>query len=278
MKTLITGAIVFLLWCLFARWHYVCQIKGLCGGVHNVEANIADQLDIEDDEIKLKEEDKFVYEEKEVMPELSEDNLSTIASISQLMKDDPNTNLIIQGAYTPEEKDVKPGFFENLGLARADAVRKMFVDEGIEENRISLDFTEDADALSNPIRFRTTGETKVAEYTFSNMSFSDISFASESAQFNPNRQFNLYADSVKVFLSLNPDKKIIVTGHTDDRGEEELNYRLGIRRANTVRYYLQQRGIRGTIDVASKGETSPIADNTTAEGRRKNRRVQITIQ
>lgn len=278
MRILIIGAVVFFLWIIFARWHYVCQIKGLCGLETSLVMEEQAAIEVEDDKIKLKEKDQFVYQEKEILPELSQENDDLIASLSEMMKKDKNKNLIIQGAFTSNERDVKPGFFENLGLARADAVRKRFIEQGIGEERISLDFTEDEDALSNPIRFETTEDIKAAEYTFSNMSFSDISFASESAVFNPNRQFNVYADSLKTYLSLNSDKSLVIIGHTDDRGEEELNYKLGRRRAHSVRYYLEQRGIPGPIEIDSKGEMTPIAGNDTPEGRRKNRRVQITIR
>ncbi len=278
MRALITGGLAFLAFITFARWHYVCQILGMCGD--NVEVPI-DPVLAEEGTIELDEAEKFKYAEKEVLPNLNAENKSRIASIVQQMKSDKDINLIIRGAFTTDEKDVKPGFFENLGIARADAVRKMITEDGVDEDRISLDFVEADDALSDPIRFELTRkEIEAAQYTFTNMSFSDITFDSESAVFRtPTRQFRLYADSLKAFLIQNPDNMLVVTGHTDDQGEEQLNYKLGIRRGNSVRYYLQTRtGIRSSIEVASKGETAPVADNSTAEGRRKNRRVQITIQ
>lgn len=281
MRTLIIGGAVFLVWMLFARWHYVCKIQGLCGETTTeVETPILPE-EVQEGKIELDENEKFVYTEKEVLPELNTENKNRIASIASQMKADQDMNLVIQGAFTPAEKDVKPGFFENLGIARADAVRKMLTDDGVEEDRISLDFVEDEGALENPIRFELTKkEIEAAQYTFTNMSFSDITFDSESAVFRrPTRQFQLYADSLRTFLQLNPDRTLIVTGHTDDQGTEDLNYKLGIRRGNSVRYYLQTTSkIKTPIEVRSKGETAPIADNSTAEGRRKNRRVQITIQ
>ena len=278
MRALITGGLAFLAFILFARWHYVCQIKGMCGD--KIEVPIDSQT-VEEGAIDLEDDEKFEYSEKEVLPNLNEDNKSRIASIVTQMKSDPDINLVIKGAFTDEEKDVKPGFFENLGIARADAVRKMITDEGIDEDRISLDFEASDDALSNPIAFEMTRkEIEAAQYTFSNMSFSDITFSSASAVFrDPPRQFRLYADSLKTFLIENPDKRITVTGHTDNEGDEDLNYKLGIRRGNSVEYYLRTKvGIKTPISVASKGETAPVASNDTPEGRRKNRRVQITIQ
>jgi len=278
MRALIIGGLAFLALLLFARWDYVCQIKGLCGD--DIETPVV-KPNVEEGTIDLKDKEKFKYSEKDVLPTLNTENKNRIASIVRQMKSDDDINLVIRGAFTDSEKEVKPGFFENLGIARADAVRKLITDEGVNEDRISLDFLLAENALSDPIRFELTRkEIEAAQYTFSNMSFSDITFDSESAVFrNPPRQFRLYADSLKTFLIENPGSSLVVTGHTDDQGEEELNYRLGIRRGNSVRYYLQtSTGIKSQIDVTSKGELAPVATNETPEGRRKNRRVQITIQ
>jgi len=271
MRSLIIGGLAFIAFILFARWHYVCEIKGLCGD--RIEAP-ADYPIVEEGTIDLEEDEKFEYVEKEVLPNLNSENKARIASIVTQMKSDPNINLVVKGAFTKEEKEVKPDFFENLGIARADAVRKMLTDEGIDEDRISLDFEEAAHALSNPIAFELTRkEIEAAQYTFSNMTFNDITFPTASAVFrNPPRQFRLYADSLKSFLVNNPNKRVTVIGHTDNEGEEELNYKLGIRRGDSVEYYLRtQVGIKSPISVASRGETAPVASNDTPEGGSKKR-------
>ncbi|MBW2185456.1 MAG: OmpA family protein [Deltaproteobacteria bacterium] len=71
---------------------------------------------------------------------------------------------------------------------------------------------------------------------------------------------------------------IIVTGHTDSTGSEELNQVLSERRANAVKNILQQNGVIGSrITTVGFGESSPIADNSTAYGRQLNRRVMLKI-
>jgi len=278
MRALIFGGLTFLVFVLSARWHYVCQVKGMCSD--DIELPVQKNI-VEEGTIDLADSEKFKYSANAILPNLNADHKSRIASVVDQMRSDEDINLVISGAYTIDEKDVKPGFFENLGIARADAVRKMITDQGIDEDRISLDFELSDDKLSDPIQFEMTRkDIEAAQYTFSDMSFSDITFPTASAVFrNPPRQFRLYADSLKTYLIDNPEKQITVTGHTDNEGTEELNYKLGIRRGNSVEYYLRtQIGIKTPIAVTSKGETSPVADNETPEGRRKNRRVQITIQ
>lgn len=70
-----------------------------------------------------------------------------------------------------------------------------------------------------------------------------------------------------------------IIGHTDSTGPEAYNQKLSERRANAMRDYLvNQRGVDGSIiDVSGMGESSPIADNATAEGRAKNRRVEVRV-
>lgn len=70
---------------------------------------------------------------------------------------------------------------------------------------------------------------------------------------------------------------VIVIGHTDSIGSDAYNMRLGQRRAEAVRAFLISQGVRQRIDASSRGEREPVADNKTAAGRAKNRRVVIEV-
>lgn len=71
-------------------------------------------------------------------------------------------------------------------------------------------------------------------------------------------------------------KEIRLTGFTDSRGSDEYNIRLSKRRVHAVKDYLVSKGIPSEkIKIDYKGEKNPAADNTSNEGRAKNRRVQI---
>ncbi len=76
-----------------------------------------------------------------------------------------------------------------------------------------------------------------------------------------------------------PELKGSITGHTDDRGSGEANLRFGRRRAETARDYLVgQHAIDvSRIAISSLGEAEPLADNATPEGRKANRRVEVTL-
>ena len=71
---------------------------------------------------------------------------------------------------------------------------------------------------------------------------------------------------------------IIAVGHTDSVGSDAYNQRLSVRRAEAVKAYLVSKGIeRNRIYTEGKGKKQPIASNATAEGRAKNRRVEVEV-
>jgi outer membrane protein OmpA-like peptidoglycan-associated protein len=75
-----------------------------------------------------------------------------------------------------------------------------------------------------------------------------------------------------------PDLRFRIEGHTDNTGSVETNEALSLRRAIAVRDYLISQGLAASsTDVAGLGPSRPIDDNETAEGRARNRRVEIVI-
>jgi OOP family OmpA-OmpF porin len=71
---------------------------------------------------------------------------------------------------------------------------------------------------------------------------------------------------------------VIAVGHTDSVGSNQYNQKLGARRAAAVKAYLVSKGVDANrVYTESKGETDPIATNKTAEGRSKNRRVEVEV-
>jgi len=71
---------------------------------------------------------------------------------------------------------------------------------------------------------------------------------------------------------------IIAVGHTDGIGSDTYNNKLSVRRAEAVKAYLVSKGIEpNRVYTEGKGKKQPVADNKTAEGRAKNRRVEIEV-
>ena len=79
-------------------------------------------------------------------------------------------------------------------------------------------------------------------------------------------------------LQANPGLNVTIDGHCDSIGTVEYNLALGERRANSVRDYLQSRGVAtGRLRTVSYGEERPMADNGTADGRATNRRAHLAV-
>ena len=85
-------------------------------------------------------------------------------------------------------------------------------------------------------------------------------------------------DAKVPILTANPDVRIRIAGHADDRGSDEYNLALGQRRAASVRRYLAARGIgESRIDVESYGEQRPAAQGENEEAWSKNRRAEFEV-
>lgn len=85
-------------------------------------------------------------------------------------------------------------------------------------------------------------------------------------------------DRLATFMRDHPERSLQVEGYTDSIGSDALNLALSERRANAVRAALVSRGVEGSrITTNGMGKASPVASNDTAEGRQRNRRVEIVI-
>ena len=85
-------------------------------------------------------------------------------------------------------------------------------------------------------------------------------------------------DRLVAFMQENKNSKVTLSGHTDNVGSDAYNQKLSERRVTAVREYVVKKGVdAGRISGQGFGESKPIADNKTREGRSKNRRVEIKV-
>ncbi len=105
---------------------------------------------------------------------------------------------------------------------------------------------------------------------------SDVSFSVGRADIQPNLRPIL--DRFATTLRDNHATTVTIVGHTDSSGSDAINNPLSVNRAASVRDYLVARGVAANrIAIDGRGSREPVADNSTAEGRAKNRRVEIYV-
>ncbi len=280
--------LLFIANALFARWYYVCKVQQMCGEalVTQEDARLKTLRLLQGDTVLLQGYDQFKFDSASVLPDVNQNNTQFLDTVAGYLKLFPEKNLTITGWYRPGIDTLPPGsYYENIGVARANTLRSLLMKRGIAEERISLDYSQSQDSLlQEPLTFgvflpsTTPTEFEITQFSFTNMTFSDANFEFDSDVFKPGDAFKLYADSVKTYLNINPEKEMTIIGHTDNIGPDNYNKNLGLRRAQSARTYFKNLGVTTKINVASQGEKRPAASNESDEGRQKNRRVNFVLE
>ncbi len=182
----------------------------------------------------------------------------------------------IVGLYSKDEENTSS--FDNMGLARANATKKLFLDY-LSEDRIVLksklqDGIANKEDAFSAILFRPLRNSKaIVEVDDKAI----IYFPLNSSSKLNSREIETYLD--KVAEKVKASGEIVdLTGHTCDRGDADRNITLGQKRANIIANYLVTKGVsRSQIKTSSKGETDPMVPNTSEENRVKNRRTVLRI-
>jgi len=108
------------------------------------------------------------------------------------------------------------------------------------------------------------------------LTLGDVLFDSGQASLKPGAASTI--DRLSNFLASQPDRSLIIEGHTDSMGSDSFNQQLSESRAESVKAALVAKGIASERIVAvGKGEAAPVAGNDTSAGRQQNRRVEIVI-
>lgn len=280
-------------WIVIARHYSVCVILQKCDGQEVSDGSTDESIEVRpktltvryNDTVILKDYEEFSFSDGAVQPDAHPDNDRLLDDLATYLINNPQRQVKIYGQYLSSESDLKSGIFENIGLARANAIRQQLINRGIEEDRMALDYEQiSGEDLGRPISFELSGDNKEDDtykrvlFTFKDMTFSNANFAIDSEKFRPSGQFIVYADSLQTFLSENPSQSIRIIGHTDDDGNPGYNETLGRKRANSAKAFLRKMGIKNKILISSKGESQPVAPNTTDANKQKNRRVNFLLK
>lgn len=108
------------------------------------------------------------------------------------------------------------------------------------------------------------------------LTLGDVLFETGKSNLRTSAENNL--TKLVEFLQQQPDRALVIEGHTDSTGSDTYNQDLSQRRADSVKAYLVSQGVApGKITAIGKGESSPVASNDSSSGRQLNRRVEIII-
>ncbi|RMH60392.1 MAG: OmpA family protein [Zetaproteobacteria bacterium] len=131
---------------------------------------------------------------------------------------------------------------------------------------------ENASLIHDAIAYARQAKAEAAAHC---MPLKPVHFAVDSAELDATARTIL--DHAVDTLRHKSFLHVVIAGHTDSVGSEPYNEKLSLKRAQRVRDYLVQHGIAAArLSTKAFGETRPVADNATADGRAKNRRVELS--
>ncbi len=283
MKVILTGILVFAVYSVFTIRYYLCEIMEFCGELSPNVEEVVSVPEVIDSAPEIDERDlgNLVFDWENTNPITNNDFNLVKDSLSTFMSDE-SKGLVITGTYFSQE--INNTNFENLGLARASAVKDLLQTEEYGE-RISI-----ASNLSGgdpeKIEFPFKGidldyiilEKLANDFAVTNLANKIIiNFPVASADPGLNKGLNKALDDLAETV-ITSGAEIIVTGHTDNTGSKEANHQYGMERAEAIQKMLIDKNVSPSrIKIDSKGEAEPISENTTEEGKKKNRRVEIVV-
>jgi OmpA-OmpF porin, OOP family len=217
---------------------------------------------------------------------------SVFQQTADYLKANPTRGLKITGVYAGSEKNTS--VYENLGLGRANNVKTIFTALGVPATQISTDayLQPDLSLANNQVIGGAT-------YSFSTLEAKNaaaderlmaiekrIKVAPMILYFETGKDVLQITDQqrkdfadIQYYVERKPETKLVVAGHTDNRGAAEKNKLLSKGRADFVQKQLGTSGFDlKQISTTGFGQEKPIAPNGDDAGRAKNRRVEISIQ
>ncbi len=216
-----------------------------------------------------------------------------IGKLKSYLAANPNMGLNIKGFYGAFEKN--SSLFPNLGLARANAIRSYFVQQGFDRKQLSITSEESKNVNSEMSLLKgaagynlfVVNEETLKEKLNALKLFRDelekqplhLHFETGVSQINLTQEERLEIKKIGEYLTKVDGSKLLIVGHTDNKGKRDMNVKLSKERAEFVKDYFVKNGfLASTIETVGEGPNEPIASNATEEGRAKNRRVTVTIK
>lgn len=273
-RSVLLTLLATILWFWFCDFWYTCRIESVCYSCGNKTTLVEKKKEVIETLPATDARKPIDFKFSEVKP-YKNDGFSDYYS-SLLDGDEDDNRLEIVGWYWGNEENTSD--YENMGIARANALKALLAkDVATERIKISSKLM-DGDASEKEYfeaaEFVWIAKPKTLERVGDKMI---VRFPYNSVEKDFDEKVDDYLDKLSVQLKETGDRVLLV-GHTDNRGGHENNAILGMRRAKMIRDILVQKGVSpNKIFTKTKGETEPIDVNTTSEGRHNNRRTEIKV-
>ncbi len=287
MKPLLFSFLFFVPFALGARYYFVCDTLHWCGRT-SLAATAAVRLTVAMPDGRDRTLAWGVYGEGTATLPVSAAYAAALDSLAVLAKAEQDYALRIDAPVLAREGyGQRHGRYADLGIARAAAIAAELQARGVPAERLSLQsyLATDTYALVPMFSFQPVVPKSISDgvpdgedVIVDSFALRGLRFAANSTALQPDEAFVEYAGELVAALNAQPNLRLTLTGHTDDRAEPAHNDSLGRWRAEAVARYLEQIGLARPVEVRSKGEREPIADNATPEGRFLNRRVEARIE
>jgi len=242
-------------------------------------------------EAELVIEDDVSFVAGNVEATLSEEVKAGLKEIYDHLDEYTTHGIEISGSYSEDEEN--NSLLNNLGIARAQSIKNIFMEMGLEQGQIATVALEsDRVVVKDGVSFGVIG-LKVFE--IEELSEEDklhlahiekqlraenklVYFESAENELALDDELKLYFSELSLFMHHHAHHTITLVGHTDELGSEKYNDKLGLERAEFVKRALAEAGINGDqIETVSKGEHELVTPDETDEDRMKERRVEIIM-
>ncbi len=188
----------------------------------------------------------------------------------------PSQKLVLTGYCTPAETNLSE--FPNLGMARANALKNYFVSQGIPSSAIEI-----SGEIREPLAVQEGMVSGPARYELIPVEMKPgplvlyYGLGQTGTILTPEQEQAVAG--ISAYLAQFPDAGLTITGYTDISGAREANMQIGMARAkNAGKTFIRAGVAESRLDYTSKGPDDPVGDNSTEEGREKNRRTEIKIK
>ncbi len=196
--------------------------------------------------------------------EIGQARISEAQARDRVAQGEAERNRVLLEARTREAEMAK----QQASAARADAALQADAANAARQEATAA--RADAETIARQLAALQAEQTKRGMV----MTLSDVLFDTGQATLKPGA--GLALDRLAEFMRSNPEMRIMIEGHTDNRGDDAYNAELSRRRGASVADALTTRGVTSArVEVVGRGESYPVASNDTSAGRQQNRRVEI---